>query len=65
MLGTKKKYALNMTNVETLPTRKLNVKLLMVSLGLLFSNQRSGLVRTGGWEPLERGRKREGGKEKS
>ena len=29
-------------------------KLLMVSLGLLFSNQRSGLVRTGGWEPLER-----------
>ena len=40
-------------------------KLLTVSLGLLFPNQRPGLVRTGGWEPLERGRKREGGKEKS
>ena len=40
-------------------------KLLTVSLGLLFPNQRPGLLRTGGWEPLERGRKREGGKEKS
>lgn len=61
MFGTKKKYTQNMTNVETLPTRKFEMsklKLIIAGLSLWFSNRRGWWRQEGGssWKGVGKGR---------
>ena len=56
MFGTKKKYTQNMTNVETLPTRKFEMsKLKLIIAGLSLRFQIDGVGGDRRVEALEKG----------